>query len=113
MGSFILTLEGQRPFQGSLCISILADSDFCIENSMIMASSETKTLFYQVRSEVKQPKRGAFHRRHHVETEVPLSEHFRHDGRSSVYMDNFYASTYKREIATVAGNSNGNNQSAR
>ena len=78
-----------------------------------MASSETKTLFYQVRSEVKQPRRGAFNRRHHVETEVPLSEHFRHDGRSSVYMDNFYASTYKREIATVAVNSNGNNQSAR
>ena len=75
---------------------------------MNMASSESKTLFYQVRTEAKQPKRGAFNRRHHVEMEVPLSEHFRHEGRSSVYMNNYFASTYKREIATVAGNSNPN-----
>ena len=80
-----------------------ASQQFClnlavVKNTSNMASS-TLSVFYQVNNDVIN-KPDSFKLRHEPQTSSePIADHFRHDKRSSTYMDHFYATTYQRDFS--------------
>ena len=80
-----------------------ASQQFClnlavVKNTSNMASS-TLSVFYQVNNDVT-TKPDSFKLVHEPQTSSePIADHFRHDKRSSMYMDHYYATTYKRDFS--------------